>query len=379
VSGIIRRDVLIGSAALACGAVIGRAAAQEVKSTGVGKIALGRAAKKAQAFLERFGAPGLSLAYARDGRIRYAGAFGVADPRDHTALRTNHRFRIASVSKPITSVAVWRLIENRMLTAEQKVFGTGGVLPQYEIKRAPRRDWLEMITIDHLLTHTGGGWTNDVDDPMFHYPGQRQEDLIQQTLETAPLKTRPGEAYAYSNFGYCVLGRIIEAATQRSYESVVRELVLSPSGAETMSIAGDTLEERKPDEVYYHDPDGWAYKMNVARMDSHGGWIATAGELVSFVLHADGYKTVPDLISRDTMRRMIARSKASAYYARGWSINPRHNNRWHNGALPGTASLLVRVEGGGHFAGLVNTRVRNPDINDALDALLWSIYDEVNG
>lgn len=373
-----RRQVLVGGLAGAGVAVIGRATASDVQAPDVGKRAQKRAADKAQAFLDAFEAPGLSLAYVREGRIRYAGAFGVADRQAGTALRTDHRFRVASVSKPITSVAIWKLVENGELAVDQKAFGAQGVLSDYSLDAAPERDWVEDITIDHLLTHSAGGWTNDGNDPMFQDPALTQPELIQKTLDTAALINRPGTAYAYSNFGYCLLGRVIEAVTGQPYEQAVRELVLDPADAAGMVVSRNTPEERYVDEVIYYDDSFDPYRPNVARMDAHGGWVATASELVRFVLHVDGYKAVPDILGRETVGRMVAPGPASPGYARGWSINPNHNNRWHNGGMPGTASLMVRVEGGGHFAGLVNTRVIDPDINGALDALMWSIYDEVN-
>src|SRR5262249_28869415 len=132
------------------------------------------------------------------------------------------------------------------------------------------------ITLHHLLTHTGGGWSNKSNDPMFQNPGMNQANLIAWTVRNRPLESPPGQAYAYSNFGYCVLGRVIEKITGMSYVEAVTQRVLAPCGINDMQIAGNMSTERAANEVVYYGQNGeQPYKPNVRRMDSHGGWIAT--------------------------------------------------------------------------------------------------------
>ena len=89
------------------------------------------------------------------------------------------------------------------------VFGPNSILGD-EYKTPPNRQDIERITIEHLLTHTSGGWPNDHDDPMFKNKEMSHRELINWALETEPLRWEPGYRYAYSNFGYCLLGRVIE-------------------------------------------------------------------------------------------------------------------------------------------------------------------------
>src|SRR5262249_34929274 len=134
---------------------------------------------------------------------------------------------------------------------------------------------LQDVCVEHLLTHTSGGWSNDANDPMFSRPELGHSELIAWTLRTRPLKAQPGTTFAYSNFGYCLLGRIIERISTQQYEAFVRRAILEPCGIADMSIAGNTLEERQSNEVRYHPAgSGSPYAINVRRMDSHGGWIA---------------------------------------------------------------------------------------------------------
>ena len=172
----------------------------------------------------------------------------------------------------------------------------------WETITAPSRTatTLKSITVQHLLEHTSGGWTNDENDPIVPAARHRTETSSSRgSWTTSSLVNTPGEVYAYSNFGYCLLGRVIEYTTGQPYDAYVMENVLAPSGVSAMEIAGDTLADRRPDEVVYvgNDP----YSLPVSRMDAHGGWLASRTELVQFAVHVDDFATVPDILDPDTI------------------------------------------------------------------------------
>src|SRR5262249_13165558 len=203
-----------------------------------------------------------------------------------------------------------------------KVFGADGIL-QGQYGRRPYMRFIEEITVEHLLTHTCGGWQNDRNDPMFKNPQMSHQQLISWTLDNQPLVNAPGTNFAYSNFGYCVLGRVIEKVTGRSYASHVVASVLGRCGVTAMRIAGNTRAERAPGEVAYY-PEGDPYGMNVRRMDSHGGWIASATDLVRFAIHVDGLAPDRDILKSETIRTMTTPTAANARYAKGWAVNGRN-------------------------------------------------------
>lgn len=326
--------------------------------------------------MEKQAIPGLSLAFAHAGQVVHTAALGWADREAAEPVTPAHRFRIASVSKPITSIAVHRLFEQGKLAPEDKVFGVEGRLPEFAVKG----DDLRRLTLEHLLTHTGGGWGNKSNDPMFQQPAMTQAELIEWTLRTIPLENPPGAAYAYSNFGYCLLGRVIEAVTGESYEEYVRKQVLEPSGAQATRLAENGREGRQEREVVYYsqkDEDPYRPNINVKRMDAHGGWLATAEDLVRILVRVDGFPGAPDLLAADTVRAMTAPGVVNPGYARGWSVN-KQPNWWHGGSLPGTSTLAVRTQSGLCWAVLANTRRRAPDQPDAstsavLDRLMWRL------
>ena len=330
--------------------------------------------------MQAFQIPGLSLAFAHRGKLAYRAAFGLADREAKEPLTPTHRFRIASVSKPITSAAIYRLVEQGKLGLQDKVFGAKGLLPTDEVADPG----VLKITLHHLLTHTCGGWGNSNNDPMFKNPAMNHRELIEWTLKHLPLEKEPGQAYAYSNFGYCLLGRVIEAVAGETYEVHVKRTVLTPCGIESMRIGGNTLAERQPLEVVYHGQQGenpYGSTINVRRMDSHGGWLATAEDLTRLLVRLDGFPDPPDLLAPATIRQMTTASSANPGYASGWSVNPKPN-WWHGGSLPGTSTLAVRTASGMCWAVLANTRFRDPkqpekNTDTALDRLMWKLARQV--
>jgi len=143
-----------------------------------------------------------------------------------------------------------------------------------------------------------------------------------------------------------------------------------------MEIAGNTLAERQPREVRYHiTRSGDAYTMNVRRMDSHGGWIASAGSLARFAAAADG-RWIPRLLRPETVTQMSATNELHPNYARGWRVNAR-GNAWHTGSLPGTATMMVRTASGLTWAALCNTRVDESTLGRDLDRPMWTMAKAV--
>src|SRR4051794_7833851 len=138
-------------------------------------------ANLAKRFLHRYKSPGLSVAIARHGTIVYEEAFGVADKKTGERVTPAHLFRLCSVTKPMTSVAIYTLIEQGKLKLDDLVFGPRTLLGKdFQTSGLP---FTEEITIHHLLTHTAGGWSNSKNDPMFAKAKFNHHELIAWTLK----------------------------------------------------------------------------------------------------------------------------------------------------------------------------------------------------
>ena len=326
-------------------------------------------------YMSKYGVPGLSFALTKDGRLVLAKTYGLADKDDNEKVAPRHRFRIASVSKPVTSVAVMKLLEQNKLKLSDKVFGAGSLLGT-KYGKTPYKKNVDKITVQHLLEHTAGGWSNKKDDPMFSNSSMNHAELIGWTLDNLALVNAPGTNGDYSNFGFCVLGRVIEKVTGQSYEAYVTNAILKPCGITTMEIGGDKEGNRKANEVVYYGQGGEnPYGMKVERMDSHGGWIARPIDLVRLLVHVDGFPTKADILQAATVKTMFTSSSVNKGYAKGWAVNT--NNSWHNGSLPGEQAFLVRTGSGLCWAVLVNTRSKQEGFGGDLDKLMWNIVGKI--
>jgi len=132
------------------------------------------------ACMEENSVPGMSVAIAKEGRLVYARGFGLASKETGEKVTPDHLFRIASVSKPITATMIFKLIEAGKLHLSDKVFGSGALLGT-DYGPLPYPQYVEDITLDHLLTHTAGGWRNSKDDPMFLHTDMDHKQLITWT------------------------------------------------------------------------------------------------------------------------------------------------------------------------------------------------------
>lgn len=308
--------------------------------------------------MTRYSIPGLSLAIVKNEKLVYLKAYGFADKESNQPASNDHLWRIASVSKPITAIAILSLVEEGKITLDQKVFGSNGILGN-DYGTPPSGANKDLITVQHLLDHNSG-WTNVPDDPMFSNNNNSQTQLISGLLANRPLTYSPGSTYYYLNVGYCILGRVIEKVTDMPYSDYVQSLMV-PVGVTNMKIGGNTLDDRFPDEVKYYQSEFSPYSMNVTRMDSHGGWIASAKDLARFVVHIDRNSSVPDVISTNLL--------AQFYFG--------YLNWVHYGSLPGTSAILSRLDDTFSFVILTNTRTEG-DVNLILNDLYNTVSGQIN-
>lgn len=127
-----------------------------------------------QEFMQSKKIPGGSLAIAIDGEIKLARGYGYADREQESPVQPDSLFRIASISKPITAVAVLKLVDVGKLKLDDKIVELlklsphPGPLPQgARESRGDYDPWWNEVTLHHLLTHTGGWDRNRSGDPMF--------------------------------------------------------------------------------------------------------------------------------------------------------------------------------------------------------------------
>jgi len=221
--------------------------------------------------MRKYAIPGGAVAVLRDGKLIYARGFGYADVESKTQVQPDALFRIASVSKPITSAAIMTLVEDGKLRLDDRVAPLiAHLAPAPGAAVDPR--W-EQITIRHLLNHTGG-WDrakpNGGFDPMFrpaiaaaavNAPAPASAETIIRYMKGMPLDFNPGEKFVYSNFGYAILGRVIERLSGMPDVEYVRARVLQPVGAHRTRSGKTRMRDALAGEVKYYlpgEPGAWA-------------------------------------------------------------------------------------------------------------------------
>jgi N-acyl-D-amino-acid deacylase len=396
---------------LAVGAVIVAAAALEARAELTGPALPGLAPydELMTALLRKWDVPGAGLAVARHGKLLLARGYGLADRERRVPVEPTSLFRLGSLSKTLTAVAVLQLVQDGTLKLDDRVvpiLGDTGPRPE-KITDARVHD----ITVRHLLQHAGGFDRARSGDVMF-LPGAadaatRQggplppdcptimRDTLERTLDFAP-----GARIAYSNVGYCILGRVIERVVGTPYEAHVRRRILTPTGTTRMRI-GRTLAAAEGEVTYYDDAirdvkamPGLGLRLAprpygafaVETMDAYGGWIGAPGDYLRFILAIDGRRDRA-LLDAATVARMQAgsglreapgdddeRQAPGAFYGLGIRVRRVKNglNLWHGGSLPGTSALAVRTFDGFAWVVAFNSRPRDRSaFRGEVDRGLW--------
>ncbi len=331
-------------------------------------------------FIKRKKIKGASVAITRDSKLIYAKGFGWADEETGTNVEPKHVFRIASVSKLITAVTVMKIVEEGLISINDQVFGEKGILNDsiycsYKDKR------IEKITVLNLLNHTSG-WNNKKDDPLFQSlsiarkmnvkPPADIETIIQYYLQKN-LYYNPGTRYSYSNFGYAVLGKIIEKVTGMSYEDYVQFAILHPLGIYDMHVGKSSLKDRCKNEVCYYvlGSDTRCYSFdgsgelktqvyggnNIELLSAAGGWVASAPELMKLIVAVDGFPGKPDILSDETIELMTRADKRTKNLI-GWRGTDGYGTWWRTGTLAGTSALVMRNRNGINWIVLINTTTK---------------------
>jgi CubicO group peptidase (beta-lactamase class C family) len=351
-----------------------------------------------QRFMQRWNVLGASVAFGTEGRLVYARAFGYADVARTVPLQPYHLLRVASLSKPITALAVMKLIEQGRINLAGKAFGPTGYLRSAYYAGAITDKRIYDITVQQLLEHTAGwdrqigcdgyGSCDPVDFPVHAAQTQRApspvgDSTLVRFLLKKGLNYAPGTRYAYSNMGYLALGKIMEAVTGQGYETWVRENLLVPAGALEAHLGHDLpagrLEREAEYESRYQMPacNGSGRQVPAAygglhleAMSAHGGWVCSARDLVRLQLAAEGNATRSGLLAQSTLATMVEPAGVAPGYAKGWQVN-QVGNRWHSGQLDGTATYLVRTAGTHTWAILLNSCPGTNAFWQELDQLGW--------
>ncbi len=321
---------------------------------------------KVQAFMTAYNIPGASLAVTKNGKLVYIKGYGVANKATGEAVTPAHRFRLASVSKTFTGVAILKLVQDGKLNLDATVFGTGGILGN-DYGTPPYNANLLKITVRHLLQNVSGSWGAATGgDVIDQNPSYTYKQFFDWLLTTRPNPNAPGTIYDYSNVNFVLAGRIIEKISGKSYINYIKEDIMLPIGGTQTEMSGKTEAEKKTKEVSYYgqgNDQPFVYTIAFPRRDADGGLMTTATDLIRLVNAIDGSGTRPDILNTTNLTALTTPSSVFSGYACGIGIWSAENVWFNYGSLPGTRTAFMRNSNGMCVTLLLNSRV-DPTTNE---------------
>lgn len=275
--------------------------------------------------------PGASVIVIRDDRVVLRRAYGMADLERHVAATPQTDYRLASVSKQFTAMAVMLLAQSGKIRYDQPI---REILPELPAGTGS-------VTVRHLLNHTSG--LPDYEDliPDSQTVQVNDRDVLALLAGKDTLYFPAGSAYRYSNSGYVLLGLIVERVSGVSFAEFLRARIFAPLGM-TASVAHVEGIDTVPHRAYGYSPDA-------------GGFKATDQSVTSATLGDGGiYTNVDDLVRWDRalygsqlVDSATLRLAITPPYSFGWFVDTyRNEKRWrHTGETSGFRNAIQRFPG----------------------------------
>lgn len=287
--------------------------------------------------MEKYKVPAVSVAAFKDGEIIWAKAYGLKNSTGQDKTDKDTKFQAASISKPVTSVGVLKLIETYGLDLDADV---NGYLKSWKVPEKFTQN--EKVTLRRLLSHTSG--TN-----LGGFQGYGKSDSIPDILGViegkgnspqVKIDTVPGSTFSYSGGGYAILQLLIEDVSGKSFENYFQEEIFRP-----LNMTNSTFEQFPKDDValaHTKDgkphPDGWLVHPELA---AAGLW-TTPSDLAKFcVAIENGYhENSSALLSKKMVDNMLAPVKN---WGLGVGLRGENDKTYffHGGANPGSFKCLM--------------------------------------
>jgi CubicO group peptidase (beta-lactamase class C family) len=402
-------------------------------------------------FLQSTGTTGGAVAVTKNGRLVLARGYGFADSGRLQLVQPDSRFRLASLSKQITSAAILLLIQKQIinpqtgvpLTLNDTPFTILGLQPNPMPSGGIQHPTLNSITIAQLLQHTGGfsreGCTTGcltTGDPVGSQdnfiveaaqslttgtctpqggplnpvacglPPNCTQDIqwILSQPDSSTIKWTPGTVMDYSNFGYCVLGAMLQRVTGTDFATWVQNNVLGPAGV-TDLVPGYETSVLDREVSYYDsgivksvwDPLGVAPTVPAPYGDYYlegspasGGYVGSPVDLLRYQVSIDGRNGQPALLTPTSISELTANpavqgytidatgtivatpTDPNAWYGFGWSVN-NVGNWWHTGLLAGTLTEQIHANNGFGFAAFYNSS--SNALSAGMDGKFWEAFN----
>jgi CubicO group peptidase (beta-lactamase class C family) len=278
--------------------------------------------------------PGLSVGFIKDD-IMWVKGFGFSDLENRVPAKPDSAYRLASITKTITALAVLQLVEAGKIDLDAEV--------QSYVPYFPRKKW--PVTIRHLLGHLGG---------ISHYRNFQKEGHIKTHKNTRQalaifkdfdLVAEPGTKYNYSSYGYNLLGAVVEGASGLPYGDYINRYIFKPLGMTDTRLDDPT--DLIPNRVRgYRILNGEIKNSEFIDISSRFAGGGTRSTVVDLLRYAKGILE-GRLLKKDTWKKMFTsmttKSRRYTFYGMGWSLGSRrgHYLIHHGGSQAETKTYIA--------------------------------------
>jgi serine beta-lactamase-like protein LACTB len=315
------------------------AAAAQTATSDSYSAARTNADRQAREWLAR-GIPGLSLTVAVDGKIVYSEGFGYADLEERVPVWPTTKFRIGSISKPLTATALVQLVEAGKLDLDAP-------LEQY-VPSFPKKG--EVITTRMLAGHLAGirHYNGDEFNIQRHYANVLDGLKI---FENDPLVSPPGTKFNYSSYGYNLLSAIVESASGENFLAYMQKHIFDAMGLVHTAADQNAQIVEQRSRFYEKEKDGTL--ENAPYVDNSykwagGGFLSTSEDLVRF----GSTLLQPGFLRADSLKLLFTSQKTKSgeetAYGMGWGIRKSPSGKTvyahSGGSIGGTSQLILYPE-----------------------------------
>jgi len=282
------------------------------------------------------GQPGAAVLVKKQGKVIWRKGYGLANLELNVPVEPDMIFRLGSITKQFTAVAVLMLAEEGKLSLQDEITK---FLPDYPTQG-------KKITVEHLLTHTSG--VKSYTDLPEWLPLQRKDMTVGEIIDlfkNQPMEFTPGERWKYSNSGYILLGAIIEKASGKSYADFLADRIFGPLGMK--SSCYDSTSRIIPRRVpgYSKGNSGFenAPYLSMSQPYAAGALGSSVDDLATWTEALLAGK----LIKRETLERAFTSYKLKdgldSKYGYGWCISDYEGHRLieHGGGIHGFLSYAL--------------------------------------
>lgn len=288
--------------------------------------------------------PGATVLVARDGKVLYQNGYGYADIGNRVKATPETKFRIGSITKQFTAVAILKLQEEGKLNVQDKLS-----------KYFPDFARGEEVTLHHLLTHTSGihSYTSKPDFLKTVMTGTTPAELV-DSFKNDKFDFNPGESQAYCNSGFFLLGCIVEKVSGKSLDAFLRETFFAPLGMKDTGVhhGNRILDYEATGYSYENGEVQRALDWDMSRAGGAGALYSTVGDLGRWNKAVFGGK----LLKESSLEAAFTPAKLNdgkigagatgpGGYGYGWSLGRLRGLPWiaHGGGLHGFVTYLMQV------------------------------------